>query len=415
MTRISITGMFFFFTIVIEIALIGSISTIWFKEEFRAHSQLIEDMRIQYLNSGIDNHQVDRFVEKSEELLRNDIKYKVVNISIFTVLLLIITIFFTFLIAIRIKKDFTFFNDFFSNISRSRQKIDTDDIVIKELYLFALNMNTMMVRKGKYEKEKQELTDKLVYKNKELEQILFTASYDLRTPAVNIHGFSNEIKLNINEILKIISGESDIIKIRQKIQPIIDNELYENINYILTSGDRITALLNGLTKFIQTGKADILLSRVNMQQLVEDIINDFHHHMDFNNVRVEVKELPDCVTDINLIKEVFSNIIENGIKFSDPTKDSMVTVSGEVGDDKITYCVEDNGLGIIDDQQDKIFTLFYKRTPRLTSGEGVGLAIVERIMARLHGEICIESEVGEGSRFYIILSVVPEKKQYIME
>jgi signal transduction histidine kinase len=100
---------------------------------------------------------------------------------------------------------------------------------------------------------------------------------------------------------------------------------------------------------------------------------------------------------------VFSNLIENALKYLGNGKSGLIRISGYQEDGQSVYCIEDNGIGIEPEYRDKIFEIFHQLEPQNSSGEGLGLTIVQRILQRHHGKIWLESEPGTGSKFYISL------------
>jgi signal transduction histidine kinase len=92
------------------------------------------------------------------------------------------------------------------------------------------------------------------------------------------------------------------------------------------------------------------------------------------------------------------------VKYLDPKKDGEIRISGKVEDGMSVYCVEDNGIGIAEGHQGKVFEIFHRLDPEgPTDGEGLGLTIVTRIIDRLGGNIWVESEANMGSKFFFSL------------
>ena len=123
-----------------------------------------------------------------------------------------------------------------------------------------------------------------------------------------------------------------------------------------------------------------------------------------NNAEVMVDVLPACRADAALINQVFSNLLDNAIKYRDSVRPLRVRVWGRREDARTVYCVEDNGLGVAPEHQQKIWNLFYRIGPQGSgAGEGIGLPAVQRIVERHGGTVWLESEIGQGSRFFLAL------------
>jgi signal transduction histidine kinase len=129
----------------------------------------------------------------------------------------------------------------------------------------------------------------------------------------------------------------------------------------------------------------------------------FEFRLKEGNVKMEVTELPFCMGDEMKLNQVFSNLFENALKYLGNSKPGIIRVSGYKEDGQSVYCIEDNGVGIAPEHIDKIFEIFHQLEPASSSGEGLGLTIVQWILQRHNGKIWIESEPGKGSRFYISL------------
>ena len=100
---------------------------------------------------------------------------------------------------------------------------------------------------------------------------------------------------------------------------------------------------------------------------------------------------------------MFSNILDNAIKYSDSDRSCVINISGYKEKNQSVYCVEDKGLGIATEHQDKIFEIFHQLEPDRVKGEGMGLTIATKIIERHNGKIWVESELGKGSKFFVSL------------
>ena len=121
------------------------------------------------------------------------------------------------------------------------------------------------------------------------------------------------------------------------------------------------------------------------------------------DVDIQVEDLPNCFGDRFQIQCLFSNLIDNAVKYLVPQTKGLIRVTGRVDGDSIIYCVQDNGVGIEPGQQHMIGKAFYRIASTAKEGDGLGLTIVDTLLAHHKGGLEIESELGKGSCFCVYL------------
>jgi len=256
----------------------------------------------------------------------------------------------------------------------------------------------------KSEEEREKLLHELSSKNEELKSIVYVASHDLRTPLINIQGFSRELELNcnkLNEMLKNNKLEKNLTN-GQKI--ILDKEIPESVNYIISNVKKIDQLLDGLLKISRLGRETVEMINLNMNLMIHDIINAMQYQIQKDKVKVIIKNLPPCFGNETQINQVCYNLINNAIKYIKNKGENYLKITGYKDGKMSVYCFEDNGIGIHPNHQKKIFEIFHRLNPKgPIKGEGLGLTIVKRIIDRHNGSIWLESNEGKGSKFYISL------------
>lgn len=250
----------------------------------------------------------------------------------------------------------------------------------------------------------EEILHELKDKNKEMEQFLYVASHDLRSPLLNIQGFSKELQYSF-EMLRPALNESGISsKKKKKLADILEGDISDALRFILASSSKMDKLLAGLLRLSRMGRVTLTIRQLDMNVLISTVIETYKYTIKDAKVKFQLEELPPCRGDEGQINQVFSNLIDNALKYLDSNREGVIRISGRKEDGYIVYCLEDNGIGIAKQHQDNIFEIFHRLNPGDNAGgEGLGLTIVRRILNRHSGKIWVESEPGKGSKFFVSL------------
>ncbi len=251
-------------------------------------------------------------------------------------------------------------------------------------------------------KEIEQLNLELIEKNKEQEQIIFVASHDLRSPLVNIQGFSKELYKTFEFVKSVIYLEERTNVIRERLSKLFEIDIPDSFNYIFTSTYKMDFLIAGLLKISRLGKTIPHKKETDMNQLLQVVLNIFEYQIKEKNVNITLQDLPSCYCDEMMINQVFSNLIDNSIKYLSPDRIGEIIISGCVENENAIYCVKDNGIGIQSNYYGKIFELFHQ-LDITQKGEGLGLAIAKKIIEKHNGKIWLNSEQKIGSSFFISL------------
>jgi len=250
------------------------------------------------------------------------------------------------------------------------------------------------------ERELNRVNDEIIKKNKKLEQLLYATSHDLRSPLINVQGFNKELKASLDQLENEIA-ESDIdVSVKEEFAAIIDQDINDSLHYILSSTSKMDDLLTGLLALSRLGRQKLSMKKLDMNQLIEKVVENFEYEIKEKKVDIIVEELPDCKGDQLQINQVFSNLLNNAIKYMDSKRDAKIKIYGEKDNNQVYYHVEDNGIGIPRQQQQKIFRLFHKLDPE-KPGIGLGLNIIKQILDRHNGHIKVDSDEGKGSKFTV--------------
>jgi signal transduction histidine kinase len=212
-----------------------------------------------------------------------------------------------------------------------------------------------------------------------------TVSHELRTPLTSV-------KMGIELLLEEIPGS-------------ITEKQRELLTASKEDCDRLIRLINDLLDLsrLETGRAKMEFREANLVSLIEDVVVSLKSQGDEKGVDV-VTEFPSqtikCMCDVDRIREVVTNLVNNAIKFTD--KGGVVTISAKDQDDSVLVSVKDTGIGIHPDNVEKIFSKFHRIESGYAyeeEGTGLGLAICKEIIEAHKGKIWVESEYLKGSDF----------------
>ncbi|TXF75116.1 ATP-binding protein [Chryseobacterium sp.] len=226
----------------------------------------------------------------------------------------------------------------------------------------------------------KELNETLQNMNNELESFSFTISHDLATPLSVIKMNAQMLSNAYPEDLRI---KDKILKITQEI-------------------DGMEVMMHNILELSRVKNADLKLERISTEQMIRKISYDAKLSFNSEHAEVTFNNFPDILADKTMIYQVFLNIINNAVKYSSHRENPQIVVTGTDEKDSVVYAISDNGIGISEEDSEKMFKVFRRMdNAKIFQGSGVGLSIVHRAMKRLGGSVTYESRINEGSTFYL--------------
>jgi signal transduction histidine kinase len=280
----------------------------------------------------------------------------------------------------------TAFSNALSNLARGIEKLLIWVNVLVTILIVGSLSGYLMHVIAKLYKSKDELKlsyDKVFDLNLELDTFVYSLSHDLRAPLTSLQG-----------LVKMSSLETDLESVKENMQ-LMDMLL-----------DKQDVFIKDVISLLQRRNLTPQPKKINLKALIEDAFSMNSDHADNKLIKTELylpKELEEIKSDIVFIKIIIYNLISNAFKYSDAQKENpyaKVSVKS-VGSD-LVFEIADNGIGIAKEYHQKVFDMFYildgsKR------GTGLGLYIIKQSVEKLGGRIYLDSSLGQGSRFTIIL------------
>jgi PAS domain S-box-containing protein len=255
----------------------------------------------------------------------------------------------------------------------------------------------------------------LNHKNAEVEAFVYSVSHDLRSPLVNLEGFSQELGLVCADIRGILADGDLPPEVRRRGLALVDEDMATSTHYIREAVKRLSGIIDALLRLSRVGRLEYRWRRVDLGPVVARVVDAMGGTLAERGASVVVDDLPPVWGDPTALEQVFANLIGNAVLYLDPARPGLIEVGcakdgdGEALDPPFrTYYVRDNGIGIPPGAAEKIFRVFQRLHPKHADGEGLGLTIVQRIVERHDGEVWVESSEGEGSTFFVRLPVKRE-------
>lgn len=233
------------------------------------------------------------------------------------------------------------------------------------------------------------VSKELKQSNQELESFTYSVSHDLKAPLRSINGFSNILE--------------------EKLKTRLDPEEKRLMKLIRNSVFEMNQLIEDLLTLSSIGRKTLNIKKINMHELADHMMTRQlkSQKRQSSKCNFSIDDLPPCIADSGLIKQVYANLISNAIKFTVEQSNPVIRLGYKKIDGEIVYTVIDNGIGFDMRYSEKIFGVFQRLTrDEKYPGTGVGLAIVKRIIEKHNGKVWVNSEVDKGTTFYFTLGSV---------
>lgn len=245
--------------------------------------------------------------------------------------------------------------------------------------------------------------------NDEIQRFAYIVSHDLRSPLVNVMGFTAELEATIEPLRSFVDSvaKEKAELVTEDVRLAVDEDLAESVGFIRTSTQKMDRLINAILRLSREGRRNIAPEALPLDNLVGGVVDGLRHRIDELGVTVTVQpDLPTIITDRLAIEQILSNLVENAVKYLKPGRPGEVTIGATTHVGRILITVADNGRGVEKRDHDRIFDLFRRSGEQDQPGEGIGLAHVRALAYRLGGTISVESELDKGATFTINLPAV---------
>ncbi|MGY3452840.1 sensor histidine kinase [Bradyrhizobium sp. USDA 4353] len=252
--------------------------------------------------------------------------------------------------------------------------------------------------------------------NEEIQRFAYIVSHDLRSPLVNIMGFTSELEELRNDIFRRIATLARAVSASpppaEGTEPELegtDKQLSEDfseaLGFIKSSIAKMDRLISAILNLTREGRREFVPVRIDTRELIEQIVSTLAHQAEEAQTTIRVEPLPTIVSDRLALEQIFSNLIDNAIKYMKPGVPGDIAIRARTKLGFAIFEVADNGRGIDPRDHQRIFDLFRRAGTQDRPGQGIGLAHVRALVRRLGGTMSVASELDQGSTFTITLPI----------
>jgi signal transduction histidine kinase len=253
--------------------------------------------------------------------------------------------------------------------------------------------------------------------NNELQRFGYIVSHDLRSPLVNIMGFTSELEELRADIFKRIAilsraaasaapmgaGETEPVLEGEDKQ--LSQDFSEALEFIKSSIAKMDRLITAVLNLTREGRREFEPVRIDTRELIEAIVTTVAHQAAEAQAQIRIEPMPHIVSDRLALEQIFSNLIDNALKYLKPGVPGDISIRGRTKLGFAIFEVADNGRGIDPKDHQRIFDLFRRAGTQDKPGQGIGLAHVRALVRRLGGTMSVSSELQRGSTFTITLPI----------
>ena len=268
-------------------------------------------------------------------------------------------------------------------IEAKGEAIFNDHGKVTEVFGVCLDITERKLTEGKVIELNSALeryNDKLAAANKELEAFSYSVSHDLRSPLRHMTGFAKMLQ--------------------KKLVDHPDEETHRYVAAIITASQKMDQLIDDLLSFSHIGRAALQMRKLSLNTLVTGVVREIREELQGRKIRWEIDELPDVLGDQSLLRLVIVNLVSNAIKFTSTRPEAEIRIGCKDDEDNFTCSISDNGVGFDMKYENRLFGVFQRlHTQEEFEGTGIGLANVQRIIARHGVKVWAEGAVGQGATF----------------
>lgn len=253
------------------------------------------------------------------------------------------------------------------------------------------------------EEKVQARTAELQDANEELQRFSYIVGHDLRSPLVNIMGFTSELEILRDAFLARLASASDGDPDTAEADATLIADADEALGFIKSSTAKMDRLINAILALSRAGRREFRSEPVDLAELAATLTGALTHQVQEAGAELAIDPLPTIRSDRLALEQIVSNLLDNAVKYLRADVPGRIRVSAGEKKGFVILKIADNGRGIAEQDLDRIFDLFRRAGPQDRPGDGIGLAHVRALVRRIGGAIRVDSTPGEGTTFSLIL------------
>lgn len=254
--------------------------------------------------------------------------------------------------------------------------------------------------------EQKEREEEYKQLHADMEAFTYITSHDMRSPLVNLKGFSHELAMAVKEVGDLLEPQKAKLNATTwtRIEALLKADIPESLGFIGNAVDRMDTLTTAILDLSRIGKYVYREERISSRAIFDKCLGAQTYELTSKGVEVVIGNLPELIADPVALEQIFSNLLDNAVKYLQPGRPGHIEVNCVETSREHVFSIRDNGRGIEAEDRQRVFHIFRRaRNTGDVRGLGLGMAFVKATLRKMSGAIWFDSTVDVGTTFYFSL------------